>query len=784
MFSFFASLRYRALASPVARCPLLFSLFGGLKPAATLLLFCPLLLFSQTGPDTLTSKLETRDSKLKTVVIQATRTGAKSAVPHTNLSAETIARSYQAQDVPFLLAGTPSLVENSDAGAGIGYTGMRIRGSDPTRINVTINGVPLNDAESQGVFWVNLPDLAASAAEIQVQRGVGTSTNGAGAFGATVNLDIAQVNPEPFATITNSLGSFGSRKHAVHVGTGLLGEKVAFAGRLSQIASNGYVDRATSDLRSYHFTGAYVDDRQSLQMHLLSGYERTYQAWYGLPAQYLETESLRTYNAAGTERPGEPYPDEVDDYTQRHYLLHYKRLLAQGLDLQLNGHYTRGFGFYEQYKAGQLFSAYGLPPLALGDTLLESTDLVRRRWLDNHFYGGTFALRWSPAVNPPVLTSAPVLLLGGALSRYDGRHFGDVIWADYGVPKNTRYYDNDADKRDANLFGKIELFFRGGLSAMLDLQFRQVRYAFLGFDQNQNNVTQTATLRFFNPKAGLHWQFRPGWTAHAFVGVGQREPNRDDYTQSTPTSRPRPERMLDWEGGLKRQAGDWSLSANLFLMDYRDQLVLDGRINDVGAYIRTNVPRSYRAGIELEAAARAGERLTFTGNAAFSRNKVREFVEYRDNWDTGEQDILVYKNTDLAFSPPVVARVEATWEVLPAGKKHHLAVSLSGKYVGKQFLDNTGNENTTLPAYFFSDLRLNYDLTGVIGRQVRLILAVNNLLDARYAANGWAYRFTSAGYDERPDNPYTRLEGNGVYHQAGFFPQAGRNVMGTVVVGF
>lgn len=756
MFVFSTPLRCRVLA--VGSC---FSLFSNL------------LIAQQTTP--LPDSIE-----LQPVVIQATRTGVNSPVPHTNLSAEKLAKGYHAQDVPFLLSGTPSVVESSDAGTGIGYTGMRIRGSDPTRINVTINGVPLNDAESQGVFWVDLPDLAASAAEIQVQRGVGTSTNGAGAFGATVNLDLSRIQPEPFATVTNSLGSFGTRKHSAYVGTGLLNGKIAFTGRLSQIASDGFVDRAAADLRSYHLTGAYVDEHQSLQAHLLWGHTLTYQAWYGLPAQYLENENLRTFNVAGTERPGEPYPDEVDDYTQRHHLLHYKRLLGKGLDLQLNGHYTRGFGFYEQYKAGEVFSDYGLPPLNLGDTTVVATDLVRRRWLDNHFYGGTFALRWTPES----LQARATILLGGAFNRYEGRHFGEVIWAEYAVPKEFVYYDNDADKRDANVFGKIEIPFQNSLTALLDLQYRTVRYEFLGYDQNQNNVTQTAQLHFFNPKAGLNWQFRPGWTATAFFGIGQREPNRDDYTQSTPASRPRSEILLDWEAGIRRQTADWSLSANLFFMDYRDQLVLDGRINDVGAYIRTNVPRSYRAGLEIEAAARLGRRLTLSGNAAFSRNKVQEFTEYRDNWDSGGQDAIQHKNTDLAFSPPVVARAEATWEILPAGQTHHLSVSLSGKYVGAQFLDNTGNDATALPAWFFSDLRLNYDLTGVVGKRISAILSVNNLFDARYSANGWAYRFTSAGYDERPDNPYTRLEGNGVYHQAGFFPQAGRNVMGTVVVEF
>ncbi|MFN0013143.1 MAG: TonB-dependent receptor, partial [Saprospiraceae bacterium] len=676
---------------------------------------------------------------LQDVVIQATRTSANSPVPHTNISADKIGKIYQAQDVPFLLTATPSLVETSDAGTGTGYTGMRIRGSDPTRINVTINGIPLNDAESQIMYWVDLPDLAASAAEIQVQRGVGTSTNGAGAFGATVNLDLSAIRPEAFATVTNSLGSFGTRKHSVIVGTGLLGGKLAFSGRLSNVASDGFVDRANAALNSYHLTGAYVDEQQSLQAHLLSGHTLTYQAWYGLPAQYLENPDLRTYNPAGTERPDSPYPDEVDDYTQRHYLLHYKRLLSEDLDLQLNGHYTRGFGFYEQYKANQAFAGYGLPPLVLGDTLVEQTDLVRRRRLDNHFYGGTFALRWSPERYAGWMGASPVLMLGGAISHYTGRHFGDVIWAEYAVSKDFVYYDNDADKRDANVFGKIELPLRNGPNLLLDLQFRQVYYQFLGYDQNQNTTNQTAELLFFNPKVGLNWRLGSDWTAYAFFGIGQREPNRDDYTQSTPASRPRSEFMFDWEGGIKRQGENWNFAANLFFMDYRDQLVLDGRINDVGAYIRTNVPRSHRAGIEIEADLRIGERITLSGNAAFSQNKVAEFVEYRDNWDTGEQEAFRYVSTDLAFSPPVVARGEATWALLPVGSKHHFSVSLSGKYVGRQFLDNTGNESTALTAYFFSDLRLNYDLTGIVSKRLSVIFTVQNLFDARYSTNGWVY---------------------------------------------
>lgn len=744
----------------------------------------PFLLYSQQPASDSTGYPEFNDAyivtpfELPSIVIQSTRVGSGNPVPHTNLNAEKIGKMYQAQDVPMLLTSVPSLVENSDAGAGVGYTGLRIRGSDPTRTNVTINGVPFNDAESQGVFWVNLPDLAASAAEIQVQRGVGTSSNGAGAFGATVNLDLSKVEADPFAIVTNTLGSFATRKHSAYLGTGLIGGKVAFTGRISTIQSDGFVDRASSDLNSFHLSGAYVDDKQSFQAHVLSGHERTYQAWNGLPAQFLETQ--RTYNPSGTEKPGEPYRDEVDDYTQRHFLAHYKYIFNDRWRVQLNGHYTRGFGYYEQYKAHETAADYGLR--AWYDTPNDTAgpvDLVRRLWLDNHFYGGTFALEWTPSQ-----AWRSVFLLGGAASRYEGRHYGEIIWAQHAaISKDFVYYDNDAVKSDANAFLKWEATPLRDLRTFIDLQVRRVNYEFLGFNRDLDNVTQNAALTFFNPKAGVSYSFSEDWMATGFVGIGHREPNRDDYTQSSPTSRPKAEQMLDVEAGLKRDDGVWNASANFYLMNYRDQLVLDGRINDVGAQTRINVPESYRAGVELEATARITPGLLLSGNAAFSQNKVKRFTEYRDNWDDGGQQIIEHKNTDLAFSPNVVARAEATFTLVQKSR-HDLSLTLSGKYVGNQYLDNTSNENTTLPAYFFSDLRLNYDLKNVIGKSVRLVFSINNLFDEKYVANGWTYRFDSSGYDPRGDDPYARLEGNGVYNLTGFFPQAGRYFMGTVVVRF
>jgi iron complex outermembrane receptor protein len=714
---------------------------------------------------------------LRELVVQATRAGKNSPVPHTNFSAQQIREQYHAQDIPFLLSSVPSLVETSDAGAGTGYTGLRIRGSDPTRVNITLNGIPVNDAESQGVFWVNMPDLAGSVSEIQVQRGVGTSTNGAGAFGATINLDLSKVESKRFARVLNTLGSFGTRKHSLQLGTGLMENGLSFSARVSNIYSDGFVDRATSDLNGIHLTGAYLDENQSLQLHLLSGHERTYQAWSGLPAQYLEVPALRTYNASGTERMGSPHPDEVDNYTQRHFLLHYKYRLGGQWQLQLNGHYTRGFGYFEQYKADQQLSDYGL----VSDSVQVSSDLIRRRWLDNHFYGGTFALRSTKVAN-----SKTSMLVGGGWNEYLGDHFGELIWAEQftGVQNDYRYYDNRATKRDANLFVKLEAAPVEPLNLFLDLQIRGVQYQFLGFDNELRNVSQTSNLLFFNPKMGANYTLSPFWQSYFFVGVAQREPNRDDFTQSTPASRPKPEQLLNLETGVRHQNENSHFSANFFGMYYRNQLALDGRINDVGAYIRTNVPESWRAGLELEAGGKWGNRLNLTGSASFSQNKIKEFREYVDNWDDGSQMEIIHRNTDLAFSPSVVARAELGWiwwdKHNETGKGGLFSSSMVAKYVSRQFLDNTSNSATTLPQYLVCDLRLNLALDHWIGEQISLIFSVNNLFNGTFESNGWAYRFTSNSYDPRPDDPYARLEQNNTYHLAGFFPQAGRHWMGTV----
>ncbi len=699
-----------------------------------------------------------------TAVVSATRVRADAPVTHSNLSKEELEKNNLGQDVPFLLKWSPSLVVTSDAGAGIGYTGIRVRGSDPTRVNVTINGIPLNDAESQGVFWVDLPDFVSSTDDIQIQRGVGTSTNGAGAFGATINLSTSQKNDEFYLQTDHSFGSFNTYKGNVQFGSGLLGNRFTIDGRLSHIQSDGYIDRASSDLDSYFFTAGYWGDNNSLVFNAFSGHEVTYQAWNGVPQQYGDIDSLRTFNTAGMERADEPHDNEVDDYTQSHYQLIYNQGLTNDWNLQTALHYTRGKGFFEQYKAAQDLADYGISPAG-------TSDLVRRRWLDNHFYGLTFSLQ--RAVDNLDVT------IGGAANNYLGRHFGEVIESarddDYDTP--PIYYDNDAVKFDANIYAKAIYQINSTWSAFGDLQYRYINYQFTGLDAEANPLDQTDQLNFVNPKAGLTYTISNNAQFYGFVGVAQREPNRNDYTETSLTSRPESEFMVDYELGYRFQNAKTRLSANGYFMDYTNQLVLTGQLNDVGEYSRVNVADSYRLGIELESAFALTDDFTLAANATFSDNKVGNFTEYIDNWDTWGQETIEHSNTNLAFSPAVIASASLSYNLLSNVDNQNLEISLLNKYVGKQYIDNTSNENTTLDPYFYSDFRVRYELNTSFLKRIAVTLLVRNVFDAQYSANAWTYRFQSEAYNPVPDDPYAASEGGNIYNLTGLYPQAGRNFL-------
>ncbi|WP_343033777.1 TonB-dependent receptor [Fulvivirga kasyanovii] len=514
------------------------------------------------------------------VIVSATRANDKTPTTFTVVNREEIEENNLGQDLPFVLNWTPSLVTTSDAGAGVGYTGLRIRGSDATRINVTINGVPLNDSESQGVFWVDIPDIASSTENIQIQRGVGTSTNGAGAFGGTINLQTNTKQQKPYGEVINSFGSFDTWRHTLGFGTGLIDDKWTFNGRLSKITSDGYIDRATSDLNSYYLSGGFYGKNTLVKAIIFGGKERTYQSWYGTPEAVLENdaegieavianngvsdaqaENLRT---AGRTFNWYMYEDEVDDYQQDHYQLHVSQQLMPDFTANVSLHYTYGRGYYEQFREDDDFEDYSLPNVIIGDTTITSTDLIRRRWLDNHFYGFTYSLEYQKEKWNAIL--------GGAYNIYEGDHFGEIIWAEFaaGTSIEERYYDNTGDKNDFNTFLKVNYQITNKLSAFGDLQYRNVRYDIAGIDNDQRLLGISADYDFFNPKFGLVYSLDANSNFYASYSIANREPVRSDFIDSP--ARPEHETLRNLEAGFRKRTTNYQLQANYYLMDYKNQL--------------------------------------------------------------------------------------------------------------------------------------------------------------------------------------------------------------------
>ncbi|MEM9527976.1 MAG: TonB-dependent receptor [Bacteroidota bacterium] len=699
--------------------------------------------------------------ELNQITVVATATNATSLTPvtYTNVAAPEIAERNLGQDAPYLLKWTPSVVVSSDAGTGTGYTGIWIRGSDPTRTNVTINGIPYNDSESQGVFWVNLPDFSSSADQIQIQRGVGTSTNGAGAFGATIDFNTNQIDEKQKLSIDGGVGSFGTRRGVVNYTSGLMDNGLKIDARYSKVHSDGYVDRATADLDGYYAGLTYVGAGAGAvwRFNAFGGHEVTYQSWNGVTQAEID-EFGRTYNSVGTEKEGEPYDNEVDNYRQNHYQLHYNNNFGDNWSLGVSGHYTRGLGYFEQYKADQSLSEYGITT----NTMNNTTDLIRRRWLDNHFYGTVYSLRYRPSPNLD-------FTLGGSANEYLGDHYGEVIWArDAGNSEiRDRYYDNDATKRDFSNYLRTNYGFGNGFNAYLDLQVRHVRYEFLGFANDLSRIDEVATHTFFNPKAGLLYDFGFG-QAYASFGVAQREPNRNDFTENPGATRPTPEKLFNTEVGIRAQRNQFNYGINFYHMLYRDQLVLTGQLNDVGEYIRANVPNSYRLGVELQGGYRINDRFTVGGNLAISRNRVDGYTEFLDDFDEnfsslGQVEVL-REDTPLAFSPNVVGALDLSYAVVNKGP-HQLETGLQAKYVGERYVDNSGDPAAALEAYHYADLRIAYTLRPQGDSRLgalRVTLLLRNITDQLYFSNGWSYRYRFAGEQTL---------------QQGLFPQAGRNFL-------
>lgn len=698
---------------------------------------------------------------LREAEVSALRAGDRAPFARTLVTRDEIQRINTGVDLPYLLEQQPGVVSTSDAGTGIGYTYMRIRGTDATRTNITINGVPFNDPESQGAFLVNLPDLASSAEDIEIQRGVGTSTNGPGAFGASINVRTTAVRPDAWGQIGLSGGSFNTQRYSVSAGTGSIGahdaDKFSLDVRLSSITSDGFVDRATADLKSYFLQGAWLDakGRRSMRFITFRGREVTYQAWAGVDPAVLDTN--RTFNPY-------TYENEVDNYDQAHYQLLFDQRLGKNADLNITLFRVLGAGYFEQFREGDDLATYGIAPALINGDSVFTTDLIRRRWLDNVLTGAN--------VSANIKLGAHRLVLGGNLSDYQGDHFGEVIWARFSGAADIRdrYYDNDARKTDANAFAKLTYALTDAIDVYGDAQVRQVDYRFLGFNNDLENITQRVNYTFFNPKAGLLWRMRDGARVYASFAVANREPNRNDLEETTPTSRPRSERLLDYELGYERRSARFTAGINAYYMDYRDQLVLTGELNDVGAALRTNVAESHRAGVELMWAVQAARRLTWRANASFSSNQVRNFVEFVDDWDTGVQRVIEQGTTDLAFSPSIVAGSELScrfWEQQGRGQADLTFVT---KYVGRQYLDNTGSPDRMLDPFLVNDLRLNIGLTGTkTFQRIDINLTARNLFSERYESNGWVYSF---------------FEGGGRRSFVGLYPQAPLHFLGGLTLRF
>ncbi len=688
------------------------------------------------------------------VLISATRAKDKTPMAFTNVTHSEIESRNLGQDIPYLLTLTPSFVATSDAGAGIGYTNFRIRGTDLNRINVTVNGIPYNDAESHGTWFVDVPDLAGSTENIQVQRGVGTSTNGAAAFGATINLQTANLKKEAHAEYRTAYGSFNTLKNSVSVGSGLIDGKFTVDARLSKVTSDGYIDRASSDLKSFFISAGYLRENTILKLNVFSGFEETYQAWYGLPSDMLETD--RKYNSAGeyTDENGQTryYENQVDHYQQDHYQLHFSHKFTPNLYLNTAVHYTYGRGYYESYKGNRKLKDYLLPAVAIGGETIERTDLVQRKWLDNNFYGLIFSLNYKKAKSD--------LSFGGGWNTYDGDHFGQVIWARYASNSNPNHewYRGTGLKRDYNLFTKYSYQLTGQLNLYADLQVRHIDYEIGGIDDDLRDLTQSHRFNFFNPKLGMFFQPAPNQDIYFSYARANREPNRANYTDANPEG-PQPvhETLNDFELGYSFKSANLMLGANLYYMRYKDQLILTGEINDVGAPIMVNVDKSYRSGIELQAGIKLASQLKWDVNATFSKNKIINFTEFVDDWDTWGQRSFELGETDLAFSPGTIVNSQLSYS--PVEKFNIRFISL---FVGDQFIDNTSSESRKLDAYFVNNLRVDYSFSTGLFKEIIIHAVANNLMNVMYESNAWVYSYFYEGKRQKMD---------------GYYPQAGRYFM-------
>jgi iron complex outermembrane receptor protein len=680
------------------------------------------------GSGVLAFKLQRLNLFMQPVEVKAIQAGDKSPFTKTNLNKKEIEKLNLGQDIPFVLNQTPSALVSSDAGTGIGYTGIRIRGTDATRINVTLNGIPYNDAESQGTFFVNLPDFTSSVNNIQVQRGVGTSSNGGTAFGATINLSTNEVNTQAYGELNNSAGSFNTWKHTVKAGTGLINNHWTVDARLSKVSSDGYVERASSDLRAFYISGAYIAENTSVRLNVFSGKEKTYQSWYGVSDEDLKTN--RRINYAGMDKPGEPYDNQTDNFQQDHYQLFINHQVNPRLTVNTAVFLTKGAGYYEEYKAKELFSDYKMPDFINGSETITQTDLIRQLHLKNDFYGQIFSVQYK--------TDKDQLTVGGGWNRFDNHHFGQVIWAEFGIPYKHRWYDLTAYKTDVNGYAKYSRKLGTSFEAFADIQYRRVLYQMNGYRKTPDAVVRE-TYDFVNPKAGITYT-KDDYLVYLSYSMGSKEPNRNDFEANLGQDL-KPEKLHDFEMGFEKRNNKLSYGATLYYMLYKDQLVLTGNINDVGEYLRANVPDSYRMGIELQARNRFTQWLQASANLTLSSNKIKDYGVEK-------------KTTDIAFSPNVIAG--AVISILPV---KDLEISLPAKYAGRQYLTNNSQKEHSLESFYVQDAKLAYTMRKLLFKEATLAVQVNNVFDKMYTPNGYTYSYEDGAGGLTTVNSYFPMAG-------------------------
>jgi len=693
------------------------------------------------------------------VIVNATRAGEHSPLAYVTVGSDVLKNQNTGQDIPFILGMTPSLVETSEAGTGIGYTSLRIRGTDASRINVTIDGIPLNDPESQQVFWVDLPDLASSTDNIQVQRGAGTSSNGAAAFGATVSIQTKSPENKPFAQISTSYGSYNTMKNTITASTGLLANKFALMMRLSRLHSDGYVRRTWSDHKSAYLSGVYRSGRSRVQANVILGEEHTGISWWGVPKEMLLID--RRYNPAGeyTDENGitRYYDNESDNYFQNHYQLLYSLRINESLNFNAALHYTTGEGYYEEYKDDDALSGYGLPDITIGDSTISSTDLIRRKWMKNDFSG----MVWSLKYKKEKLEAS----IGGAANYYYGNHFGRIIWMRNAgnIEKDYQWYFGHGAKGEISFYGKADYSLTDKISLFGDLQYRFIHYNIKGIDDDLKVLNSDHKYSFFNPKAGLFFSITPHQDAFLSFSVANREPTRSDFTEAAgdPNATPLPETLYDSELGYKLRSNKYSLGINLYCMYYKDQLVPTGELSSTGYPIMTNVAKSNRLGTELTAGIKPAGFFNWDISLTFSRNKIKDFTEYYTDYNTIDKS-EEYKSkklgtVDIAYSPDLTGSSDMTFRVIK-----NLEMHLISKYVGSQYFDNTMSPDRKIDPYFVNNLMAGYSpsIKGLKG--VELQLLVNNIFNVKYESNAYGGNWFEDGRE---------------YTWSYFFPQAGRNFM-------